>query len=181
MQVSKKARSGLLLFLTIGPFLVFVFLYVFGKNKYEVDTYPLSISKFSTEGRMMKSPLVLLSNPELPGEKKDFQNEAKRLDLFFKNFKLKPDFFSLDSQSALPVSSLKINATFPSKLLPAFWFESDTVLEIKTAKGSSAKRLPKPPRAFLFDTLQNLRGVYGLCNSESMDTLMLEYKILTEQ
>jgi len=181
VQVPKKVRSALLLFITVGPFLVFVFLYVFGKNKYELDTYPLTISNFPMEGQMVKSPIVLLSNPELPKDKKDFQNEAVRLELFFKNFQRKPYFVSVDSQPVLPASKLSINNTFPSKLLPAFWFISDTVLEIKTAKGLNTKRLPKPPRAFLFDTLQNLRGVYGLCSSESMDTLMLEYKILTEQ
>ena len=180
MPIPKAARTGLLMFITLGPFLVFVFLYVFGKNKYELDTYGLTISNFPKEKKISGFPTIVFSEIETTSDRRDFLNEVNRLDVFFRKSELKPGILQLSSSGTVPKTKIKIEA-ISSGLIPDFWLNADTILPINTAKGKSSKRLPKPPRAFLFDTLNNLRGVYGLCNSESMDTLVLEYKILTEK
>jgi len=169
------------MFITLGPFLVFVFLYVFGKNKFELDDYNLKLTGLPKNVSTPATPFILFSNLETTSQRRDFLNEVNRLDVFFKKSDLQPRFFQLSSTGLIPDSKIKIEGTLPLEIIQDFWLHSDTVLTIQTAKGKTSKRLPKPPRAFLFDTLNNLRGVYELCNSQSMDTLMLEYKILTEK
>jgi hypothetical protein len=180
MPLPKTARTGILLFITLGPFLVFVFLYVFGKNKYELDSYGLKVSSFPKEEVKSGAPIILFSQIETTSDRRDFLNEVNRLDVFFKKSEFQPRILQLSDSGLVPKTKLPIGLV-QNNLIPDFWLNSDTVLSINTAKGKSTKRLPKPPRAFLFDTLHNLRGVYGLCNSQSMDTLMLEFKILTEK
>ena len=180
MPIPKTARTGLLMFITLGPFLVFVFLYVFGKNNYELDSYGLTISSFPKETKKSGAPTIVFCEIETTSNRRDFLNEVNRLKVFFDKSELQPRMLQLSTTRILPASKLKIEA-IPSSTISDLWLNADTILPIQTAKGKSSKRLPKPPRAFLFDTLNNLRGVYGLCNSQSMDTLMLEYKILTEK
>jgi len=181
MYFPKKAKTGVLLFITMGPFLVFVFLYLFGNNKFELDSYPLSVSGFPKAIKNSSSPLILFSSTENPKQDRDFQNELTRLAVFFNKLDVKPRIFLLEAERNPPISKLTLEGSVSQNIIPQFWFSADTVLSIKTAKGPVEKRLPNPPRAFLFDTLNNLRGVYGLCNSQSMDTLMLEYKILLDK
>ncbi len=174
----------MLLLITAGPFLVFVFLYLFGKNQFEIDTYPFAATFMKNE--KAEGPFFLADNGFLlsESEKKEYLNQVKRLEPFFNEKEVKPVWFTFSNASKDTSSE---NDFWPGKkqvtVNEAFLelAEKDTTLEIETAKGPGKKRLPPPPRAFLFDKKYNLRGVYGLCNSLSIDTLMLEFKILTNQ
>ncbi len=180
MNFQKGARTGLLLFITAGPFLVFLFLYVFGENHFELDTYPVKQSDFCFYKKEAKDALLFVDQSYDPARysRKDYENEMERLNVFWKKIESSPEVVSLVRPSATDSNSTSCpdGLVSPSSL---FLLSVDTVLPIQSAKGSGLKRLPKPPRAFLFDKNQNLRGVYGLCNGLSVDTLMLEYKILT--
>ena len=174
MPVSKLTRTGLLLFLTMGPLLVFLFLYVFGENQFELDRYPVEARWMPANGPMTA---LLVSQS---GEKTLVNpNEWNRVEVFFQKMALKPGFYT--GQNAAPPPG---KVAWKPVLLSAdmqVLTEKDTLLEVHTTEGIRKKRLPAPPRAFLFDAQHILRGVYGLNNSLSVDTLMLEYKILTRQ
>ncbi len=180
MNFPKGARTGLLLFITAGPFLVFVFLYLFGENHFEIDTYPVKQPDFCFYKKDVKEALLVVDRSFDPAQYslKDFDNELERLNVFWKKIDSSPEIVSLIRPSGIDSSSTSCpdGLVSPSAL---FLITVDTILPIQSAKGPGLKRLPKPPRAFLFDKNQNLRGVYGLCNGLSVDTLMLEYKILT--
>jgi hypothetical protein len=180
MNFQKGARTGLLLLITAGPCLVFVFLYLFGENHFELDTYPVKRNDFCFYKKEVKEALLVVDQTFDPAQYslKDYDNEMKRLNVFWKKIGSSPEIVSLIRPSALDSNSIACpdGLVSPSALL---WLTIDTILPVKSAKGHGLKRLPKPPRAFLFDKNQNLRGVYGLCNGLSVDTLMLEYKILT--
>jgi hypothetical protein len=111
--------------------------------------------------------------------KTDFENEQKRLDDFWKKKSSSPEILPVSRGSEVQTGGNLPNGTVKAE--SEFWLSVDTVLDLQSAKGPIQRRLPPPPRAFLFDKNQNLRGVYGLCNSLSVDTLMLEYTILTNQ
>lgn len=186
MPLNKKTRTGLLLLLVAGPFLVFLFLHLFGKNQFEIDLYPYQagyLKKLNARGAV----LVADDGRQLTDAKaKEYFRQWKRLDLFFAEKKLKPVMVSFSAGAEDSSDGLWADFREGKKTMePDAGFLDlalkDTVLEIKTAKGPSLKRLPPPPRAFLFDQNLNLRGVYGLSNSLYTDTLMLEYKILTNQ
>jgi hypothetical protein len=186
MQFLKKARTGLLLILTAGPFLVFLFLYLFGKNQFELDTYPFSFKKAQFQSEANCYLLTDFGYPIDFRKEKQFENQLKRLQPFFEEFSEKPFFVGFESK--ISIEAVKSNAKtlgISQWILPnpglLEMAEKDSVLSINTAKGPSEKRLPEPPRSFLFDKKGNLRGVYGLCNGLSVDTLMLEFKILTNQ
>ncbi|HOY95418.1 MAG TPA: hypothetical protein PK509_06760 [Catalimonadaceae bacterium] len=180
MNFQKGARTGLLLFITAGPFLVFLFLYVFGENHFELDTYPLKQDDFCFYKKEVKEALLVVDQSYDPSKHslKDYDNEMERLNVFWKKINSSPEIVPLIRPSSLDSNSTACpdGLVSPSALI---WLTVDTILPIQSAKGPGMKRLPKPPRAFLFDKNQNLRGVYGLCNGLSVDTLMLEYKILT--
>lgn len=172
MPNQKLARSGLLLILTAGPLLVFLFLYLFGKNRFEIDSYSIPLSALVNEPvAKSASGILLIPSKESIGPElaRDYQNELKRISRFLESVEQKPSILEWNTGSLKP-------SPLADRLLSA-----DTILEVTMAKGNGKKRLPASPRAFLFDASQNLRGVYGLCNSLSVDTLILEYKILTEQ
>jgi len=180
MNFQKGARTGLLLFITAGPFLVFLFLYIFGENHFELDIYPLKQADFCSNTSKGKEEMLVVDQTFDPAQYslKDYNNEMERLRIFWKKIASSPRIIFLvrPSQKSLNATSGADGLVLPSAL---FWLTADTVLPVQSAKGPGLKRLPKPPRAFLFDKNQNLRGVYGLCNGLSVDTLMLEYKILT--
>lgn len=164
MSTPNKARTGLLLFLAAGPILVFFFLYTFGKNQYSLDSYPLHLADLVPGVSAKPSPLLVLDTAN--ADQRTFRNEQKRIESYWDKIQSQPELLIVNSREA----SLNPEA--------ASWFSSDTVVEITTVKGKSLKRLPRPPRGFLFDEGQNLRGVYGLELSKSVDTLLLEYQIL---
>ena len=172
MSNQKLARSGLLLILTAGPILVFLFLYIFGKNRFEIDSYSIPLSTLVIQPvPKSASPILLIPGEEMLGNglTRDYQNQQKRISVFVDGVKMKPSILQWNQGNLVPTQ-------VGERLLKA-----DTVLETIMAKGKGQKRLPPPPRAFLFDSTQNLRGVYSVCNRLSVDTLILEYKILTGQ
>ena len=179
MALPKRARTGLLLFLTVGPFLVFLFLQIFGKNTYEIDKYPLTLSNFCTWSQPVNNPLLLMDeDPETYGfSRNQYDKQIDRLHNFWKKTGSAPTEAKIIHSSEGSAS----NADGRILIRSEAWLSADTVLEIKTAKGKVKKRLPNPPRAFLFDQKQNLRGVYGLCNHLSIDTVLLEFTILSEK
>jgi len=181
MAIPKGARTGLLLFLTAGPFLVFLFLQIFGKNKYEVDTYPTTLSRFCYWKQPLTKPLLLLDeDPASYGfSKNQYLKQLDRLHNFWEKTGSSPTEATLVHPSDQPAGKEFKEGEVLLQGLP--WLSVDTVLKIQTAKGPVRKRLPKPPRAFLFDQNQNLRGVYGLCNHLSVDTILLEYTILIDK
>jgi len=181
MGILKGARTGLLLLLTAGPILVFLFLYTFGKNHFELDTYPLKRPDFCQFQDTIPEALLFIdsNNPSKQISQKAFSQQKERLRVFWEKISSSPVIVPIKRID----SSDRLASTIPNGLVyqkAEFWLSADTVLEIQSAKGLSRKRLPAPPRAFLFDKNQNLRGVYGLCIGLSVDTLMLEYKILTD-
>ena len=167
MSNPSKARTGLLLFLAAGPILVFFFLYTFGKNKYTIDTYPLRLSDLISTQEVISDPLLVLDTSLAS---RTLGNERNRMEAYWEKINSRPRILEIDSRK--------------SGQRPAFvsqagsWLFSDTTVEIETVKGKRLKRLPEPPRGFLFDQEQNLRGVYGLEQRKSVDTLLLEYQIL---
>ena len=179
MPVSARARTGLMLFLTAGPLLVFVFLYLFGNNQYEIDRYSPGATDLVLTGEPLPGEPVLVYDESIPGActREAFLNQRTRISDRWKYLGRKPaEFFIPISPSVNPPSGQRL-ARKPESLS---WWTGDTVVAIETAKGPALKRLPDPPRAFLFDKKHNLRGVYGLCNRSSVDTLLLEYSILTD-
>lgn len=186
MPLNKKTKTGFLLLLVAGPFLVFLFLHLFGKNQFEIDLYPYQagyLKKLNTKG-----PVVVADDGRqlTDAKAKEYFRQWKRLEPFFADKKLKPFVVSFSSGGEGPSVGSLANFWKGKKRVEADadflgLAMKDTVLETETAKGPSLKRLPPPPRVFLFDQKLNLRGVYGLSNSLYTDTLMLEYKILTNQ
>ena len=170
MPIIGKARAGLLIFLTAGPFLVFLFLYVFGKNNFELDQYPLQISDFLKQKEgvpQLKGAFLLMDTSDSFGNSAELNRQLKRISAFWEDAGSSPQILQIDSKT----SAIVVNSTIN-------WFEKDSVLKTNTAKGAGMKALPQPPRSFLFDKNKTLRGVYSLINSKSVDTLMLEYRIL---
>ncbi|HRH34355.1 MAG TPA: hypothetical protein PKY12_04820 [Catalimonadaceae bacterium] len=165
MTTRKLTRTGLLLLLTAGPFLVFLFLYVFGKNQYVVDTYPiqLKIAK-SQSDKEIKILLPASDNLELAQKK-----QIDRISSFISDSGIEPGRFYYTDSMAKADSQL------------ALWVNCDTILPIQTAKGPSLKELPGKPRIFLMDEQNQIRGVYNLSSSLSVDTLMLELTILSKK
>jgi len=79
MQTGTVARTGLLLFLTAGPLLVFLFLYFFGKNEFELDRYQVHSPSFPA-AYQTKALLLLPSQHLITGtERNAFRNEANRV------------------------------------------------------------------------------------------------------
>ena len=167
MSTQRKARAGLLLFLTAGPFLVFLFLYIFGKNHFELDRYPASSADFLKSSNSKPGNLLLMDTVNRSCSPAAMKSQLSRLGTFWEDLGASPEIVLLD-----PEKSELIKPESRS------WFLSPKTETIELAKGKSEKILPEPPRAFLFDRDKNLRGVYGLCNNKSVDTLMLEYRIL---
>lgn len=160
MARSKLTRTGLLLLLTAGPFLVFLFLFIFGKNRFTLDLYPISIPQTNLGKIRLVIPDEALAN-------RSGQDQWSRAQMFFEKINSTPEVEFLKSDS--------------SSSFWRFWLEKDTVLEIETAKGPSEKGLPNKPRLFLVDKQNRIRGVYTISNPLSMDTLMLEYSILINE
>lgn len=168
MASPKGTRIGLLLILTAGPFLVFLFLHLFGKNHFELDRYETNLKELMP-GIIPAGDngFLLADTGNSYCENQAFKAQINRFVLFTEDFGKKPSiqFFSSSGNSGLSLKGKD-------------WFLSDKVVPVKSARGSGVKQLPSPPRAFLFDSSENLRGVYGLCNEKSVDSLMLEYQIL---
>lgn len=164
MDSRKLTRTGLLLLLTAGPFLVFLFLFVFGENRYVLDTYPIDFgkSKFGADDK------IKLITPEPDLLKSAEQMQLDRITTFVSNSGIDPTFFYYSSSTIAKFQAL------------AFWLKCDTTIPIQTAKGPSKKSLPEYPRLFLLDKQKRVRGVYSLSNSLSVDTLMLELTILSK-
>jgi len=95
------------------------------------------------------------------------ESQFRRLDAFWEDLGKKPEVLMLDGSNSA-------NLTLPGRN----WMVRNDAVAIRSVKGKAKKVLPSPPRAFLFDDAKTLRGVYGLCNNKSVDTLMLEYRIL---
>lgn len=167
MPSPSKARTGLLLFLAAGPILVFFFLYTFGKNKYTIDTYPLQLSELITGYKRVSAPLLVLDTSMAS---RTLKNERNRMEAYWDKINSRPEQLEIDSRIADQKPAFLGQASS--------WVFSDTTVEIETVKGNFLKRLPPSPRAFLFDADQILRGVYGLEQRKSVDTLLLEYQIL---
>ena len=170
MPVKGTARAGLLILLTAGPFLVFLFLYIFGKNNFELDRYPLKLSdilKLKKNELQIKDAFLLMDTSEFSGNSAELNRQLKRISAFWEDAGSSPQILQLDSKT----SEIAVRSTIN-------WFEKDSVMKTITAKGAGMKALPQPPRSFLFDKNKTLRGVYSLINSKSVDTLMLEYRIL---
>lgn len=162
MALSKATRTGLLLLITGGPFLVFLFLFIFGKNQYELDTYPFN---FQQQG---EGEITIL----LPPENKIGRGESdqwKRVERFFSKINSRPRIQNISGDS------IHHDPAF------FFWSEVDTIVPIKTARGPNKKRLPGKPRLFLVDKQNRVRGVYSLSSPLSVDTLMIEYSVLTNK
>ena len=160
----------MLILLTAGPFLVFLFLYVFGKNNFELDRYPLKLSdvlKLKENELQIKDAFLLMDTSEFSGNSAELNRQLKRISAFWEDAGSSPQVLQLDSKT----SEIAVRSTIN-------WFEKDSVMKTITAKGAGMKALPQPPRSFLFDKNKTLRGVYSLINSKSVDTLMLEYRIL---
>jgi hypothetical protein len=170
MAVKGKARAGLLLILTAGPFLVFLFLHLFGKNHFELDRYPAMLGDFLMEDRNVSESLILMDTALHGNQPQILKGQFKRLDAFWEDFGKKPEILLLDGNNSNLVKTTGRN-----------WFFRNDAVELSSVKGKLKKNLPQPPRAFLFDASKTLRGVYGLCSNKSVDTLMLEYRILTSE
>jgi hypothetical protein len=169
MAFKGKARAGLLLLLTAGPFLVFLFLYLFGKNHFELDRYPATLKDFLPVDRTVSGTFLLMDTASYDNPPGALKSQMKRLDAFWEDIGRKPETMLLNGTSADPSAGSQS------------WYSGIEPVQLTTVKGNSKKILPKPPRAFLFDEEKTLRGVYGLCNNKSVDTLMLEYRILTSE
>ena len=166
MAFKGKARAGLLLLLTAGPFLVFLFLHLFGKNHFELDRYPASARDFLVVESKISEPFFLMDTSLYGNKPAALKSQFRRLDAFWEDLGKKPEIVMFDAES----SQLKVDGKD--------WFSRNDAVEIRSVKGKGKKSLPNPPRAFLFDEAKTLRGVYGLSNNKSVDTLMLEYRIL---
>ena len=170
MAFKGKARAGLLLFLTAGPFLVFLFLYLFGKNHFELDRYPAKSDDFLTEDFATGQNLLILDTNLYSCKKSALKSQLGRLAAFWEDAGSQPEMLLLEGA----------NTGFLNQLGRS-WFQNQMSVSLTSAKGQLEKKLPDPPRAFLFDKEKTLRGVYGLCSNKSVDTLMLEYRILTSE
>lgn len=158
MALSKATRTGLLLLITGGPFLVFLFLFIFGKNQYELDTYPFQLEEQHTgEIKLLLPPSENMGRVET--------DQWKRVENFFAKINSRPKIQNMILDS--------VNPSF------RFWSIVDTIVPIQTAKGPNRKRLPGKPRLFLLDKQNLVRGVYSLSDPLSVDTLMIEYSVLT--
>jgi hypothetical protein len=167
MTSPRKARAGLLLLLMAGPFLVFLFLHLFGKNHFELDRYPAASGDFLAVERKISAPFFLMDTALYGNKPAALKSQFRRLDAFWEDLGKKPEILMLDVESS---QLLKAEAKD--------WFFRNEAVEVQSVKGLSKKTLPNPPRAFLFDEAKTLRGIYGLCSNKSVDTLMLEYRIL---
>lgn len=168
MAFKGKARAGLLLLLTAGPFLVFLFLHLFGKNHFELDRYPASSGDFMLAEKKLSAPFFLMDTALYGNKPAALKSQFRRLDAFWEDFGKKPEMEMLNGNNPAILSLTGRN-----------WLIRNDAIAIHSVKGKAKKILPPPPRAFLFDEGKTLRGVYGLCNNKSVDTLMLEYRILT--
>ena len=168
MAFPKGARAGLLLFLTAGPFLVFLFLHLFGKNHFEIDRYPVKMNDLfvSPTDKILKEVIFIDTNRTYCN-KSSLNAQLERIRRFGEDIQPAPDCRFLNSEDA-------------GILTPdgADWFRNEKLVNLESARSKGKKKLPPPPRAMLFDQGKNLRGVYGLCEDKSVDTLMLEYRIL---
>lgn len=171
MSLSKPTRTGLLLLLVAGPLLVFFFLYLFGENHFEISRYPLRLQDIAqgNVGRISNGLLVLPADASIgPVLGKEYKNQIRRFDTFLSGLKGRPEIKNWG------------DAIFPNQIGLRLQF-TDTILKISTYHEKGLKRLPASPRAFLFDSTSQLRGVYNITDPLSVDTLILEYKILTNQ
>lgn len=168
MAFPKGTRAGLLLILTAGPFLVFLFLHLFGKNHFELDRYPLSLDAI-LKSQVNPGPegLLLMDTSGAGCRPGQLRAQLRRFSVFSEDFGKNPGILYLNS-----VAGTVLNATGRE------WLLEEKQVMVKSARGKGKKRLPDPPRALLFDSSKTLRGVYGLCNEKSVDSLMLEYRIL---
>lgn len=180
MQSRFSAKTGLLFLLTIVPVLVLFFLYLFGKNQYNLDLYPASGAFLSDKKPAEFGVILLPSSSDLSDfQKRAYTAQMSRLSRFIGSLPLGPQVFAYGSDSLAlrpffpAIKSVSLPTDFSSVYL------SDTVLPITTAKGEAKKRLPKLPRAYFFDNNLALRGVYCMTESPYIDTLILEYKIFT--
>lgn len=165
MPIPKGTRAGLLLILTAGPFLVFLFLHLFGKNHFELDRYQLTLPEISNSKKSVsENGLLLLDTAGGPCNPGEWKAQLKRFELFTEDFGYKPELWFPES------GVLNSNAMD--------WLRERKTADVKLARGNGKKVLPEPPRALLFDSEKTLRGVYGLCSNKSVDSLMLEYRIL---
>lgn len=165
MPSPKGTRAGLLLLLTAGPFLVFLFLHLFGKNHFELDRYPLQLNEITGSQKSVKeNGLLILDTSGAPCKPGEWKAQLNRFQLFTEDFGHQPECW-------FPETTV-LNTTAIN------WLRERKTSEVKSARGTGKKVLPEPPRALLFDGEKTLRGVYGLCNSKSIDSLMLEYQIL---
>jgi hypothetical protein len=165
MPSPKGTRAGLLLILTAGPFLVFLFLHLFGKNHFELDRYQARLGELVNKQRpVSEKGLLLLDTADTPCRPEEWKAQLRRFELFTEDFGDKPEWW-------FP-SKADLNSTAMD------WLRERKTADVKSARGSGKKVLPDPPRALLFDSEKTLRGVYGLCNDRSVDSLMLEYRIL---
>lgn len=169
MAFQKKARAGLLLFLTAGPFLVFLFLYLFGKNHFELDRYKANSRDFFNGSFQGSACLLLLDTGTYGGNAAAMRSQLARISTFWEDLGEHPQEIIIDAQN----SRLIRESAKP-------WFNTDRIESVQGARENSRKRLPAPPRAFLFDENKTLRGIYGLTDNKSVDTLMLEYRILID-
>ena len=167
MKFPRKARAGLLLFLTAGPFLVFLFLHLFGKNHFELDRYPLGYGDLFKEEAAAAEELLVLDTSVNQSSAAAVASQLRRLDAFWEDAGDQPDLIWLDGQNSSMLNQLGRS-----------WFLDELSVSLTSVKGKTTKKLPAPPRAFLFDKEKTLRGVYGLWSNKSVDTLMLEYRIL---
>ena len=168
MALPKGTRIGLLLILTAGPFLVFLFLYLFGKNHFETDRYDVSLRDILPGGLVKAEKGFLLADTGNPAcGKNSLKAQIRRFELFTEDFGQRPAIQLIYAAGHPGLSSMGRE-----------WFLSAKYAKVKTARSSGGKHLPPPPRALLFDSAKTLRGVYGLCDEKSVDSLMLEYRIL---
>lgn len=167
MTYPRKARAGLLLILTAGPFLVFLFLHLFGKNHFELDRYPVKSDDLLMEEAAAGQNLLVMDTNLYSCKKSALKSQFGRLDAFWEDAGNQPEMLILNGENTGILNHLGRR-----------WFLDDMDVSLKSVKGQQRKKLPPPPRAFLFDEAKTLRGVYGLCNNKSVDTLMLEYRIL---
>lgn len=171
MPLSKPTRTGLLLLLVAGPLLVFLFLYLFGENHFEISRYPIQLSDMAQNSTSVSPKGLILIPADSaidPSLRREYANELRRLRTFLSTIEHKPDVLNWGERILLNSVGSRLQY-------------ADTVFETTTILEKSIKRLPPAPRAFLFDSTQNLRGVYNLTSPLSVDTLILEYKILSRQ
>lgn len=180
MARSKATRTVLLLFLTAGPFLVFLFLYLFGKNRYYLDYYPVTFPIELSEKQ--KSPSLII--PKVASLTQIEFRQLDRVKRYFIQNEEKINVMGYSTNWVIPVDSIgsafPIDSTnrmsMPHDLRSLIY--SDSIFPIISAKGPSRKKLPELPRMVLLDEQFKVRGVYSLASPLSVDTLMLEFKIL---